>query len=111
MRISDWSSDVCSSDLLAARGVARLLGFGALAFGEAPVRTDAFFGTPLQRSKQDRGLVAARRLAPTARVPARLPLGGDLRLAAHAVEFLFGAREFGFDRRLFDLLAIGRAHV
>src|SRR3546814_8094751 len=44
MRISDWSSDVCSSDLIAARGAVEAIGrvrlpAGELGVGERPAKT------------------------------------------------------------------------
>src|SRR3546814_9710206 len=39
MRISDWSSDVCSSDLLAAGGRVELRGFGAFSTRARESRT------------------------------------------------------------------------
>src|SRR3546814_18428896 len=42
MRISDWSSDVCSSDLFAPKP--RMLVFGALDFAAAVARVGSFLG-------------------------------------------------------------------
>src|SRR3546814_78565 len=59
MRISDWSSDVCSSDLMRARGDLRYHAAIGPVLGFLPrdaVRADA----PLAVDKRRRGFVAAR---------------------------------------------------
>src|SRR3546814_12406380 len=52
MRISDWSSDVCSSDLLA--GVQRLAAVRRLVDFEAELLQDAAGGEPHDRSEERR---------------------------------------------------------
>src|SRR3546814_1646654 len=58
MRISDWSSDVCSSDLLGNGAAA----FGAKKIGQSRTVLSAF--TSLSRLAKGSGRMPARRLAP-----------------------------------------------
>src|SRR3546814_18276216 len=76
MRISDWSSDVCSSDLLAPRGLARV---GRADHAAIVIGMDRL-GRPSRRER------ARRLLLPVVALPAYLgDLGPDVALG-HAAE-------------------------
>src|SRR3546814_10469136 len=66
MRISDWSSDVCSSDLRARQGVARAAGMAAQeAFGLGLDRRPAVLGEGDDRAGLER-VLRGRRTRPVA---------------------------------------------
>src|SRR3546814_1391101 len=122
MRISDWSSDVCSSDLLSAHGIARCLelsafriptslGFLADEIRQASLqRRDVFLGKPFRHE-----LICAD-------LTIELDLGADLtrlflqrfiaqRALIHRIEILFLAFRHLKSPQRSAYLEIGRAHV
>src|SRR3546814_3153798 len=64
MRISDWSSDVCSSDLRAEQRLVGELGERLIGNGLAPRRVEqaAFLDQRLEHAVDERALVRSRRI-------------------------------------------------
>src|SRR3546814_4347086 len=116
MRISDWSSDVCSSDLLGLLGLlAEEAGLGDL----APETVDAFEYWELRRDRKkgvDGAVKAIRGQKPNPPTAAAVVERAQEVLADLMAHYLRGQEPFvpgeaGKRYADFDQLKIGRAHV
>src|SRR3546814_7690701 len=113
MRISDWSSDVCSSDLLQTRALRE----DVVVLGEAVALADEGAGGPaaLQHAGPFQAVIDARARidAVTPGKTVQLEQVGivELEIEAVLVGYLAGVGTVGRDHRLHCRLEIGRAHV
>src|SRR3546814_8381085 len=108
MRISDWSSDVCSSDLDAGRKVLRSIHEGARDLARDLSETDAYLTSRRERKKIEMLFAHLKRILKLDRLRLRGPNGAK-------DEFLLAATAQNL-RKMAKMIPmtqpeIGRAHV